>query len=102
MVQASPELNPTTAMILALLQAFPIVTIGIQMTMLGWLFIADILDNPYGFNVDHDKNLEEELEVNIWRCSMSLQQQAEGVPDASMVAKQKEKIWEMITPAKVA
>ena len=31
---------------------------AIQMTLLGWLFIADILDNPYGFNVDHDKNLE--------------------------------------------
>merc|ERR1712130_64821 len=100
--RTTPELTDTTAMILALVQAFPIVTIGIQMTMLGWLFIADILDNPYGFNVDHDKNLEEELEVNIWRCSISLQQQAEGVPDASMVAKQKEKIWEMIAPAKVA
>ena len=30
-----------------------------QMTLLGWLYIADILDNPYGFNVDYDKNLEE-------------------------------------------
>ena len=32
---------------------------AMQMTLLGWLYIADILDNPYGFNVDYDKNLEE-------------------------------------------
>ena len=68
----------------ALVQAFPIVTvwklfckytsciyfcfpqIAIQMTLLGWLFIADILDNPYGFNVDYDKNLEE---VSIYKYS---------------------------------
>ena len=36
------------------------------MTLLGWLFIADILDNPYGFNVDYDKNLEE---VSIYKYS---------------------------------
>ena len=40
--------------------------IAIQMTLLGWLFIADILDNPYGFNVDYDKNLEE---VSIYKYS---------------------------------
>ena len=43
----------------------------IQMTLLGWLFIADILDNPYGFNVDHDKNLEE-VGPNIYVLSGSL------------------------------
>jgi hypothetical protein len=99
MVDLNRGLNETQAKTLALFQAFPIVTMGIQMTLLGWLFIADILDNPYGFNVEYDKNLEEELELNIWRCSMSLQQQAEGAPDARMVAKQKKKIWEMIAPA---
>jgi hypothetical protein len=99
MVETTPDLDPSQAKLLALIKAFPLVTMVIQMTLLGWLFIADILDNPYGFNVDYDKNLEEELELNIWRCSMSLQQQAEGSPDASMVAKQKEKIWEMIAPA---
>ena len=26
------------------------------------------------------RNYLKELEVNIWRCSMSIQQQAEGVP----------------------
>jgi len=99
MVELNPDLTEPQAKTRALIQAFPLVTMVIQMTLLGWLFIADILDNPYGFNVDHDKNLEEELELNIWRCSMSLQQQAEGSPDARMVAKQKEKIWEMIAPA---
>ena len=38
---------------------------AMQMTLLGWLYIADILDNPYGFNVDYDKNLEE-VGLNIY------------------------------------
>ena len=83
-IELNPSQTKTSAILWALLQAFPIVTvwklvfkytsciyfcssqIAIQMTLLGWLFIADILDNPYGFNVDYDKNLEE---VSIYKHS---------------------------------
>ena len=30
-----------------------------QLCLLGWLFMADILDNPYGYNIEYDENLEE-------------------------------------------
>ena len=35
-------------------------------------------------NVSERKKYFKELELNIWRCSMSLQQQAEAVPGESI------------------
>ena len=29
------------------------------MVLLGWLYMADILENPYGFNKKYDTNLDE-------------------------------------------
>jgi len=98
MVALDPGLSPNTAKIKALFDAFPVVTIAIQLCLLGWLFMADILDNPYGYNIEYDENLEEELEVNIWRCSLSLQQQCEVAPESKTAAAQKKKIWETIKP----
>ena len=31
----------------------------IQGVLLGWLFIADILNNPFGYNLDYDTDLTE-------------------------------------------
>jgi len=59
MVALDPGLSPNTAKIKALFDAFPVVTIAIQSCLLGWLFMADILDNPYGYNIEYDENLEE-------------------------------------------
>ena len=74
MVALDPGLSPNTAKIKALFDAFPVVTvwnlpkegilsffsqIAIQLCLLGWLFMADILDNPYGYNIEYDENLEE-------------------------------------------
>merc|ERR1712223_2338153 len=98
MVALDPGLSPTTAKIKALVDAFPVVTIAMQLCLLGWLFMADILDNPYGYNIEYDENLEEELELNIWRCSLSLQQQCELAPESKTAAAQKKKIWETIKP----
>ena len=31
----------------------------VQMVLLGWLYMADILENPFGFNPEFDINLDE-------------------------------------------
>ena len=31
----------------------------VQMVLLGWLYMADILENPFGFNREFDINLDE-------------------------------------------
>ena len=38
---------------------YKIFQILVQMVLLGWLYMADILENPYGFNKKYDTNLDE-------------------------------------------
>ena len=89
------------------------VQILVQMVLLGWLYMADILENPFGFNQEFDINLDEvtttklqilykkqELELNIWRCSVTIQQQSVGKSGSENTRKKlQRKIWELIRPA---
>ena len=85
----------------------------VQMVLLGWLYMADILENPFGFNPEFDINLDEvtnprlqildkiqELELNIWRCSVTIQHQSVGKSGSATTRKNlQRKIWELIRPA---
>ena len=46
------------------------------MVLLAWLAMADIMDNPYGFNKFYDLQMTDKLELNIWRCSLAIQNQS--------------------------
>ena len=65
--------------------------------------MADILDNPFGFNLEHDLNLADILELNIWRCSVTIEQQSivdkigRGVAEDKREQMQK-KLWNIIKP----
>ena len=47
------------ALILTLIFNFPIMLLIIQTTLLAWLEMGDILDNPFGFDKDYDLDLSE-------------------------------------------
>jgi len=83
-----------------LISNFPATAILVQMVLLGWLYMADILENPFGYNEQFDINLDEELELNIWRCSVTIQHQSVA---KSGTEKEREnlqkKIWQLIRPA---
>merc|ERR1712034_287755 len=49
------------------------------MILLGWLEIAAILDNPFGYHKEYDIDLFQELDVHIWRCSLTLENQGFGM-----------------------
>jgi len=85
---------------LVLLSNFPATAMLVQMVLLGWLYMADILENPFGFNPEFDINLDEELELNIWRCSVTIQHQSVGKSGSAQMRKNlQRKIWELIRPA---
>ena len=42
--------------------------------------MADVLENPFGLNIEHDIDLSSILEINIWRCSVTIQQQSLSHP----------------------
>ena len=50
------ESNHST-LTLTLIANFPLTGVMMQFVLLGWLYMADILDNPFGFNLEHELNL---------------------------------------------
>ena len=111
---------PATAVIgfTRLKKTNPTITqILVQTILLGWLYMADILENPYGthpkYDIDLDEvkinknpfkqlilNRDQELELNIWRCSVTLQHQnVSNVATEEEREKLRKKIWEVIKPA---
>ena len=95
------ESNHST-LTLTLIANFPLTGVLMQFVLLGWLYMADILDNPFGFNLEHDLNLADILELNIWRCSVTIEQQSLG-PPANFVNKTERGqiqniLWNIIKP----
>ena len=96
------ESNHST-LTLTLIANFPLTGVLMQFVLLGWLYMADILDNPFGFNLEHDLNLADILELNIWRCSVTIEQQSivdkigRGVAEDKREQMQK-KLWNIIKP----
>jgi len=88
------------SMAVMLVANFPATAILVQTILLGWLYMADILENPYGTHPKYDIDLDEELELNIWRCSVTLQHQnVSNVATEEEREKLRKKIWEVIKPA---
>ena len=87
---------------LTLVANFPLTSVMVQLVLLSWLYMADILDNPFGLNIEHDIDLSSILEINIWRCSVTIQQQSLSHP--AQCANQWErwqiqkKLWNVIKP----
>lgn len=94
------QTGTTGGLLLQLVRNFPFTEMCIQGVLLGWLFIADILNNPFGYNLDYDTDLTEELEVNIWRCSATLEQQAAQHPAQTQRSpgEHREELWARIRP----
>ena len=44
------------------------------MLIFGWLKVADILSNPFGNDI-YDINLASTLDLNIWKASVTLENQ---------------------------
>ena len=49
------------------------------MLIFGWLKVADILSNPFGNDKVYDINLASTLDVNIWKSSISLENQERAI-----------------------
>ena len=45
------------------------------MLIFGWLKVADILSNPFGNDKVYDINLASTLDLNIWKASITLDNQ---------------------------
>ena len=45
------------------------------MLIFGWLKVADILSNPFGNDKVYDINLASTLDLNIWKASITLENQ---------------------------
>ena len=45
------------------------------MLIFGWLRVADILSNPFGNDKVYDINLGSTLDLNIWKSSITLENQ---------------------------
>ena len=45
------------------------------MLIFGWLKVADILSNPFGNDKVYDINLASTLDLNIWKSSITLENQ---------------------------
>ena len=45
------------------------------MLIFGWLRVADILSNPFGNDKVYDINLASTLDLNIWKASITLENQ---------------------------
>ena len=91
-----------SSLTLPLVANFPLTSVMVQLVLLSWLYMADILDNPFGLNIEHDIDLSSILEINIWRCSVTIQQQSLSHP--AQCANQWErwqiqkKLWNVIKP----
>ena len=87
---------------LTLIANFPLTGVMVQSVLLGWLYMADILDNPFGFNLEYDINLAEILELNIWRCSVTIEQQSLTHPSHLVNDWERKelqhKLWNIIKP----
>jgi len=89
---------------LALLLNFPSAGVLVNIVLIGCISMTDILDNPFGFNKDYDINLKEMLELNIWRCSMTIQEQCLSMSrrsseEAVRVGEEiQKKLWKIIQP----
>ena len=53
------------------------------MVLLGWLYMADILENPFGFNKQYDINLDE---VDSDWLQMSWQKPGAGVEHLALLS----------------
>ena len=72
-----------------------------QLTLLAWLAMADIMDNPYGENKYYDLQMTDELEMNIWRCSLAIQNQSSTrLPPTTEQERREvqEALWGLIQP----
>ena len=49
------------------------------MLIFGWLQVADILTDPFGSDEVYDINLESTLELNIWKASVTIENQETAV-----------------------
>ena len=72
----------------------------ILVVLLAWLAMANIMANPYGSNKLYDLNLVDELELNIWRCSLAIQSQSDMFPESNKQDRKEmqEKLWGLIKP----
>ena len=73
----------------------------LQMILLIWLAMADIMSNPYGCNKFYDVKLADELELNIWRCSLAIQNQSsDSIPTTTEEERREvqETLWRLIQP----
>ena len=51
------------------------------MLIFGWLEVADILSNPFGNDKLYDINLASTLDLNIWKSSVTLENQERTILD---------------------
>ena len=49
------------------------------MLVFGWLKVADILSNPFGSDQDYDVNLASTLDLNIWKASVTIENQEKAI-----------------------
>ena len=57
---------------LAIIRTFPFFQIVKIVLMYAWLKVAHIIRNPFGSDQHYDINLEQMLDQNIWKASLSI------------------------------
>jgi len=59
--------------------SFPGHQLLMYMLVFGWLKVADILSNPFGSDQDYDVNLASTLDLNIWKASVTIENQEKAI-----------------------
>eukprot|EP00091_Calanus_sinicus_P000147 TRINITY_DN10071_c0_g1_i1.p1 TRINITY_DN10071_c0_g1~~TRINITY_DN10071_c0_g1_i1.p1 ORF type:complete len:110 (-),score=16.07 TRINITY_DN10071_c0_g1_i1:73-402(-) len=60
---------------MTIILSFPVHGLLMYMLIFGWLRVADILSNPFGNDKVYDINLASTLDLNIWKSSITLENQ---------------------------
>merc|ERR1719186_418411 len=64
---------------MTIILGFPVHGLLMYMLIFGWLKVADILSNPFGNDKLYDINLASTLDLNIWKSSISLENQERAI-----------------------
>jgi len=79
-------------MAMIILLGFPVYGILMYMLIFGWLRVANILNNPWGKDELYDINLSAILDFNIWKSSITLEDQEKAVACKFLVKYKETKI----------
>ena len=68
------------SLITTLVVNFPGHSLVKYILVFGWLQVADIIKNPFGYDQYYDTQLSDVLDVEIWKASVTIESQQSSFP----------------------